>query len=62
MDKDQKQDSDIRKQGPSQESDTSGQDKQQQDQQDQQLRKEDLPDSTNESRGNTGSGQRQDSN
>ena len=28
----------------------------------QQLTKEELPDSTNESRGNTGSGQRQDSN
>ncbi len=30
--------------------------------QNQQLSKEDLPDSTNESRGNMGSGQRQDSN
>ena len=30
--------------------------------QDQQLRKEDLPGGTNESRGSTGSGQRQDSN
>lgn len=57
MDKDQKQNTDTRRQNQSQESTQP-----EKVSQDRALRSEDLPESTNESQGNMGSGQRQDSN
>lgn len=62
MDKDQKQDADMRNQNRPQDNESKAPANQNKDQQDQQLHTEDLPDSSNESRGTTGSGQRQDSN
>ena len=62
MDKDQKQSPHSESQSQSQDSKVSKQSEQKQGSQQEQLHIEDLPDSTNESQGNTGSGQRQDSN
>ena len=62
MNKDQKQDTERKNIKPEKEQNTSGRPDQNDKKQNQQLNKEDLPDSTNESRGNMGSGQRQDSN
>ena len=62
MDKDQKQNPDSRQSNQSQDKNVKKDSEPKPVKQDQQLTKEDLPDSTNESKGNTGSGQRQDSN
>jgi hypothetical protein len=62
MDKDQKQNPDSRQSNQSQDKNVKKDSEPKPVKQDQQLTKEDLPDSTNESQGNTGSGQRQDSN
>ncbi|HKH60776.1 MAG TPA: hypothetical protein VKA49_08085 [Flavitalea sp.] len=62
MDKKQKKDSENRNIKSEQEKDRRAQPDKKGQKQNQQLTKEDLPDSTNESRGNMGSGQRQDSN
>jgi hypothetical protein len=62
MDNDQKQNTERSTQNQSQGSKGNEQPKESNVNQDQQLHTEDLPDSTNESQGNTGSGQRQDSN
>jgi hypothetical protein len=62
MDKEQKQNADREKQSQSQDSNVGKQSEQKQANREEQLTTEDLPDSTNESQGNTGSGQRQDSN
>jgi hypothetical protein len=62
MDKDQKQNTDRGNQNQSQESKTGKPSEQKNVNEGEQLHTEDLPDSTNESQGNTGSGQRQDSN
>jgi hypothetical protein len=62
MNKDQKKDTERKSTKPGKNQNTSGRPDQKDKKQNQQLNKEDLPDSTNESRGNVGSGQRQDSN
>jgi hypothetical protein len=62
MNKDQKKDTGKKNTKAGKEQNTSARPDQKNKKQNQQLSKEDLPDSTNESRGNTGSGQRQDSN
>ncbi|MBC7828730.1 MAG: hypothetical protein H7122_13345 [Chitinophagaceae bacterium] len=62
MDKDQKKDSGARNTDSNQERNAPEQPDQKKVNQHQQLTKEDLPESTNESKGTMGSGQRQDSN
>ena len=62
MEKDQKKDSDIRNPNEKQDENVHKQPDHKNVNQNQQLKKEDLPDSTIESKGNMGSGQRHDSN
>ena len=62
MDKNKKNDSEHRNTKSEQDRNRERQPDKESAKQKQQLSKEDLPDSTNESRGTTGSGQRQDSN
>lgn len=62
MDKNKKNDSEPRNTKSEQDRNRERQPDKESAKQKQQLSKEDLPDSTNESRGTTGSGQRQDSN
>jgi hypothetical protein len=62
MEKNQKKDSENRHTKAGQNQNQNQRPDQKNKKQNQQLTKEDLPDSTNESRGTTGSGQRQDSN
>jgi hypothetical protein len=62
MNKDQKKDTGRKNTKSERDQNSSGRSDQKGKKQNQQLSKEDLPDSTNESRGNVGSGQRQDSN
>lgn len=62
MNKDQKKDTGKKNTKTGKQQNTSSRPDQKNKKQNQQLSKEDLPDSTNESRGNMGSGQRQDSN
>ena len=62
MDKNQEKDPGNRNTKSEQEQDRREEPDKKDQKQNQQLTKDDLPDSTNESRGNMGSGQRQDSN